>query len=114
VARLAPLRVPQKPGRYRRQTRPVHRHYVVVKLAIRDLKEDAGLEHFPSGHFHANSAWAAKPVLAHNTICWTAIAGRVRVDNRLVEARILRTRLLAVRRRLTLGAVLVTSSAHDR
>ena len=33
------------------------RHHAVVELAIRDLKEGAGLEHVPSGNFHANSVW---------------------------------------------------------
>ena len=32
-----------------------HRQHAVVELAIRDLKEGAGLEHVPSGNFHANS-----------------------------------------------------------
>lgn len=35
-----------------------HRARAVVELAIRDLKEGAGLEHCPSGRFHANGAWA--------------------------------------------------------
>ena len=73
-----------------------HRHHAVVELAIRDLKEGAGLEHVPSGNFHANSAWLQCAVLAHNMIRWTAIAGRVRVDNQLIVARTLRTRLLAI------------------
>ena len=34
-----------------------HSHHAVVKLAMRDLKEGAGLEHLPSGNIHANSAW---------------------------------------------------------
>ena len=34
-----------------------HRHHAVVELAIRDLKEGAGLGHVPSGHFFANGAW---------------------------------------------------------
>jgi len=33
-----------------------HRHHAVVELAIRDLKEGAGMEHVPSGNFSANSA----------------------------------------------------------
>ena len=71
-----------------------HRCHTVVELAIRDLKECAGLEHAPSGNFQANSAWLQCAVLAHNMIRWTAIAGKVRVDNQLVVARTLRTRLL--------------------
>ena len=77
-----------------------HRRHAVVELAIRDIKEGAGLEHIPSGNFHANSAWLQCAVLAHNVIRWTAIAGKVRVDNQLVVARTLRTRLLAIPGRL--------------
>ena len=77
-----------------------HRQHAVVELAIRDLKEGAGLEHVPSGNFHANSAWLQCAVLAHNMVRWTAIAGKVRVENQLVVARTLRTRLLAIPGRL--------------
>ena len=77
-----------------------HRQHAVVELAIRDLKEGAGLEHVPSGNFHANSAWLQCAILAHNLLRWTAIAGNVRVDNQLVVARTLRTRLLAIPGRL--------------
>jgi hypothetical protein len=34
-----------------------HRRHAVVELAIRDIKEGAGLEHVPSGNFSANGAW---------------------------------------------------------
>jgi hypothetical protein len=77
-----------------------HRHHAVVELAIRDLKEGAGLEHVPSGNFHANSAWLQCAVLAHNLIRWTAICGEVRVDEQLTVARTIRTRLLALPARL--------------
>jgi hypothetical protein len=77
-----------------------HRQHAVVELAIRDLKEGAGLEHVPSGNFHLNSAWLQCAVLAHNLIRWTATCGKVRVDNQLVVARTLRTRLLAIPGRL--------------
>ena len=77
-----------------------HRQHAVVELAIRDLKEGGGLDHVPSGNFHANSAWLQCAVLAHNMIRWTAIAGNVRADNQLVVARTLRTRLLAIPGRL--------------
>ena len=73
-----------------------HRHHAVVELAIRDLKEGAGLEHVPSGNFHANSAWLQCAVLAHNLIRWTTILGGTRVDDQLVVARTIRTRLLAL------------------
>ena len=73
-----------------------HRHHAVVELAIRDLKEGAGLEHVPSGNFHANSAWLQCAVLAHNLIRWTTILGGTRVDDQLIVARTIRTRLLAL------------------
>ena len=77
-----------------------HRRHAVVELAIRDLKQGAGLEHVPSGNFHANSAWLQCTVLAHNLIRWTSILGNVRVDNQLIVARTTRTRLLAIPGRL--------------
>jgi hypothetical protein len=72
-----------------------HRQHATVELAIRDLKAGAGLEHVPSGNFHANSAWLQCAVLAHNLIRWTSILGKVRDDDELVVARSIRTRLLA-------------------
>jgi hypothetical protein len=77
-----------------------HRRHAVVELAIRDLKEGAGLLHVPSGHFHANSAWLQCAVLAHNLIRWTASLGDVRVDNELTVARTMRTRLIGLPGRL--------------
>lgn len=77
-----------------------HRQHATIELAIRDLKEGAGLEHVPSGRFHANSAWLQCAVLAHNLTRWTATLGEVRVDDQLVVARSLRTRLLALPARL--------------
>jgi hypothetical protein len=76
-----------------------HRRHAVVELAIRDLKEGAGLEHCPSGQFHANAAWLACAVLAHNLIRWSAALGGIRED-RLVVARSVRTRLIALAGRL--------------
>jgi len=77
-----------------------HRRHAVVELAIRDLKEGAGLEHVPSGNFHANSAWLQCAVLAHNLIRWTAISGDVHDDSELTVARTVRTRLIALPGRL--------------
>jgi hypothetical protein len=73
-----------------------HRHHAVVELAIRDLKEGAGLEHVPSGKFGANSAWLQCAVLAHNLVRWTTMLGDVRVDEQLIVARTIRTQLLAI------------------
>jgi hypothetical protein len=70
-----------------------HRDHATVELAIRDLKEGAGLEHCPSGHFFANAAWLACAVLAHNLWRWTAELGDLRSDGQLTVARTVRTRL---------------------
>ena len=76
-----------------------HRHHAVVELAIRDLKEGAGMEHVPSGHFSANSAWLQCAVLGHNLLRWTAMLGHVGPVEHVV-ARTLRMRLIAVPGRL--------------
>ncbi len=52
-----------------------HRQHATIELAIRDIKEGAGLEHVPSGKFHASSAWLQCAVLAHNLTRWTAMLG---------------------------------------
>jgi hypothetical protein len=77
-----------------------HRRHAVVELAIRDLKDGAGLDHIPSGNFHANSAWLQCAVLAHNLIRQTAILGDVRVEGELTVARTMRTRLIGLPGRL--------------
>lgn len=77
-----------------------HRHHAVVELAIRDLKEGAGLEHVPSGHFFANGAWLCCAVLAHNLIRWTATLGQPRSPRELTVARSVRHRLVTVPARL--------------
>ena len=64
-----------------------HRDHATVELAIRDLKEGAGLEHCPSGHFFANAAWLACAVLAHNLIRWSAHLGDVHPGEQLTVAR---------------------------
>jgi hypothetical protein len=77
-----------------------HRDHATVELAIRDLKDGAGLEHCPSGQFFANAAWLACGVLAHNLYRWTAELGDLRPHGELTVARTLRTRLLALPGRL--------------
>jgi hypothetical protein len=77
-----------------------HRHHAVVELAIRDLKEGAGLGHVPSGHFFANGAWLCCAVLAHNLIRWTTTLGNPHPQRELVVARSVRTHLIAVPGRL--------------
>jgi hypothetical protein len=77
-----------------------HRAHAVVELAIRDLKEGAGMDHVPSGSFSANGAWLQCAVLAHNLLRWTATLGRPNPPDRLVVAGTVRTRLVAVPARL--------------
>ena len=77
-----------------------HREHATVELAIRDLKEGAGLEHCPSGRFYANAAWLACAVLAHNLTRWTARLGNVQPDDQLTVTRTIRSRLMALPGRL--------------
>ena len=77
-----------------------HREHATVELAIRDLKEGAGLEHCPSGRFFANAAWLACAVLAHNLTRWTALLGDIHPADELTVARTVRTRVFALPGRL--------------
>lgn len=77
-----------------------HRDHATVELAIRDLKEGAGLEHCPSGRFFANAAWLGCAVLAHNLIRWTARLGDTQPGGQLTVARTVRNRLLCLPGRL--------------
>ncbi len=77
-----------------------HRSHARVELAIRDLKEGAGLEHVPSGHFSANAAWLVCAALAHNLIRWSALLGELTPEDQLVVARTVRTRFFSVPGRL--------------
>ena len=77
-----------------------HREHTTVGLAIRDLKEGAGMEHVPSGQFFANSAWLCCAVLAHDLIRWCALLGNITNKGELTVARTLRTQLFSVPGRL--------------
>jgi hypothetical protein len=77
-----------------------HRHHAVVELDIRDLKQGAGMEHVPSGKFHANSAWLQCAVLAHNLIRWTATLGQASPGDQRMVARTVRERLINIPGRL--------------
>jgi hypothetical protein len=79
-----------------------HRRHAVCELAIRDLKDGAGLRHCPSGVFLANAAWLLVATLAHNLLRWVATIGLGSAD--LVVAKTLRRRLLALPGRLTRSA----------
>ena len=77
-----------------------HREHATVELAIRDLKEGAGLEHCPSGRFFANAAWLACGVLAHNLGRWTVRLGDVHPGDQLTVMRTVRSRVFALPGRL--------------
>jgi hypothetical protein len=79
-----------------------HRRHAVVELAIRDLKEGAGLCHCPSGKFFANSAWAVIATLAHNILRWIAALG-LGITGPIV-AKTIRRRYLTLPGRLTQSA----------
>jgi len=82
-----------------------HRHHAVVELAIRDLKDGAGLAHCPSGKIWANAAWAVLAAIAHNLIRWTARLG-LNIAGPVV-AKTIRRQLLAVP-----GGITTTARAH--
>ncbi len=77
-----------------------HRQHATVELAIRDIKEGAGLSHLPSANFCANAAWLACAVTAHNLIRWSTQLGNIHDDDTLTVARTVRTQLIAVPGRL--------------
>jgi len=77
-----------------------HRSHANVELAIRDLKEGAGLEHVPSGHFFANAAWLICAALAHDLIRWTAMLGDITPTEQRTVARTMRVRFFSVPGRL--------------
>jgi DDE family transposase len=79
-----------------------HRRHAVVELAIRDLKQGAGLCHCPSGVFLANAAWALLATLAHNLLRWVAALG-LGVHG-LVVAKTIRRRFITLPGRLTHSA----------
>jgi hypothetical protein len=75
-----------------------HRDHATIELVIRDLKDQA-LAHFPSGRYHANSAWTVIAALAHNLGRW---ATQIGVPDRPVQTAASRRRhLLQIPGRLT-------------
>ena len=58
------------------------------------------MEHVPSGHFFANSAWLCCAVLAHDLVRWCAFLGGIVDNDELTVTRTLRTRYFSVPARL--------------
>lgn len=79
-----------------------HRGHAVIELAIRDLKEGAGMNHCPSGKFSANAAWLVLAAMAHNLLRWTANIG-LGIDTAVV-AKTIRRRFICIGGRLTRSA----------
>ena len=77
-----------------------HRSHATCELAIRDLKEAAGLAHLPSASFNANAAWLLCAALAHNLHRHIAHLGKTQPAGRLVRGRTIRTRLFGLPGRL--------------
>jgi hypothetical protein len=75
-----------------------HRDHAGVELTIRDLKDQA-LRHFPSGRYHANSAWMVIAALAHDLARWSTLIGLPTQPVQTAETR--RRRLLQIPGRLT-------------
>jgi Transposase DDE domain group 1 len=91
-----------------------HRDHARVELAIRDLKEGAGMEHVPSGHFFANAAWLCCAVLAHDLVRWTAALGDLVEPDTLVVARTVRSRFIALPGRLVNRSGRITLRGPER
>jgi hypothetical protein len=79
-----------------------HRRHAVCELAIRDLKDGAGLRRCPSGVFLANAAWLVIATLAHNLLRWVAALGLGTTGQ--VVAKTIRRRFLHLPGRLTRSA----------
>jgi len=79
-----------------------HRRHAVTELAIRDLKEGAGMNHCPSGRFFANAAWLVLSTLAHHLVRWTCSLG-LQIDGPVV-AKTIRRRFIALPGRFTRSA----------
>ena len=77
-----------------------HRDRARVELSIRDLKENAGLAHVPSGKFFANGAWLAHAVLAHNLIRQVGYLGEIIPAGTMVVGSTLRGRFVSIPGRL--------------
>jgi hypothetical protein len=77
-----------------------HRAHAVVELAIRDLKNDAGMIHMPSGIFQANAAWTVACTLAHNLVRWTQLLTTANIDGVLRSGKTFRRRMLRLPGRL--------------
>ena len=77
-----------------------HRNRARIELSIKDLKEGAGMEHVPSGKFHANGAWLAHAVIAHNLTRQVSYLGTITPRESMVIARSFRNHFISLVGRL--------------
>ena len=75
-----------------------HRRHAEIENAIGDLKYGVGLNHLPSGHFPANSAWMDIQIMAHNLARWTA---RIGLGEQPATTKTLRRHFFSLAGRLT-------------
>ena len=75
VRQLASPRLHHRRDRHHRRSRRRSPGPRRRRAHTRDLKEGAGLEHCPSGRFHANGAWAVLATVAHNLLRWIHLIG---------------------------------------
>lgn len=52
-----------------------HRRHAEIELTIRDLKNDMGMNHFPTKSFGGNAAWLILNTIAHNLTRWATRIG---------------------------------------
>lgn len=77
-----------------------HNHRAVIETAIRDLKHNLGLNHFPSASFTANAAWLHLNTLAHNLCRFT----NQLITPQTLTTKTLRYRYLTIPGRITTGS----------
>ena len=77
-----------------------HRAHATVELAIRDLEQNTGLAHLPSGSFTANAAWPACAALTHNLFRWINRLAKTPRRGALTVGRTVTNQLLALPGRL--------------
>ena len=74
-----------------------HRDHAQVELNIKDLKENVGLSHMPSGDFRANCAWSAIAALAYNMMIWINKVSK----NTRITAKTFRRKFINIAGRIT-------------
>ena len=75
-----------------------NRRRAEIENAIRDLKDDVGLNHLPSGRLPDNAAWLAVQVIAHNLARWMT---RIGLGKPAATTKTLRRRFFSLAGRIT-------------